>query len=128
MLTQSDENIIYKTTNLSNMRLLKRKYNGCKLTCSLPLQCTFNIKPIYCRIVGNYELSSDSSYNTILTFKEDCVSYLYITVKVYVTIALKTEPDVIVYSITVVQNPGIYPVLAGTNDYIITSHFNFPNC
>lgn len=47
MLSQTDKQIIYNITNLSNMRLLSRKYNNCKVTCILPIQCTFNINPIY---------------------------------------------------------------------------------
>ena len=30
MLSQTDKQIIYNITNLSNMRFLSRKYNNCK--------------------------------------------------------------------------------------------------
>lgn len=111
MLTQSDKRIIYNTTNLSKMRLLKRKYNNCKLTCTLPIQCTFNIKPIYYKIDGNYELSSNENYNTILTFTEDATTYTYIPIKVYITIALQSDPTNIIFSNTLIQVPGTYQTL-----------------
>lgn len=128
MLTQTDERIIYNITNLSNMRLLKRKYNNCKTTCTLPIQCTFNIKPIYYKVDGNYGLSSDEKYNTILTFTENAVSYLYITLKVYITIALQSDPSTIIFENNLIQTPGVYNTPAGTNGFIIKSHFNVPNC
>lgn len=128
MLTQIDEQIIYNITNLSKMRLLKRKYNNCKLTCTLPIQCTFNIKPIYYKINGNYDLSSNEKYNTILTFTEDATTYTYIPIKVYITIALKSDPTNIIFSNTLIQVPGTYQTPAGTNGFIIKSYFNLPGC
>ena len=128
MLSQTDKQIIYNITNLSNMRLLSRKYNNCKVTCTLPIQCTFNINPIYYKINGNYSLSSDEKYNTILIFTEDCVSYLYITIKTYITIALQSDPSTIIFENTLIQTPGVYKTPAGTSGLIIKSHFNVPNC
>jgi len=128
MLSQTDKDIIYKTIKLSNMRVLKRKYNYCKYECTLPIQCTFNIKPTYYKIIGNYGLSSNEQYNTILTFTEDCVVYTYITLKVYITIALQSDPSTIISENTFIQTPGKYQTPAGTDGLIIKSYFNLPNC
>ena len=127
MLSSQDKANIYKTVYSSNMRQLSRKYNNCKNTCALPIQCTFGIKPIYFYIVGNYQQSSNDKYNTILTFTENLTTYLFITLKVFVEVVPKDDPtDISTQTIT--QPPGVYESPAETFDIIIKSYFNVPNC
>ena len=42
--------------------------------------------------------------------------------------ALKSDPNTIIFENTLIQVPGKYVADAGTNDLIIKSHFNLPGC
>lgn len=120
---------VYSTINNSNMKQLSRKYNNCKNTCSLPIQCLFNMPPVFYKVTGgNYEKESDDKYNTILIFTEDVVVQTFITLNVHVTVATTADPDNPIMTTDIVQPPGIYPTPAGSNNLIIKSYFNLPNC
>lgn len=128
MFTPLKNKFIYNSINSSNMRMLSRKYNDCKNTCILPIECTFNVNPVFYKIDGNYDLSSNTNYNTILTFTEDVTIYLYIPLKIYVTVASKLDPDVIVFENTTLQQPGKYIAPAGSEGLIIKLNFNLHKC
>jgi hypothetical protein len=128
MLSSQDKANIYTTIYSSNMKQLSRKYNKCKNTCALPIQCTFNINPIYFYIIGNYQQSSNKIYNTILTITENITIYLFVTLKVFVQIASKDDPNIIIGELTIIQPPGVYNSNAGSDNLIIKSQFNVPNC
>ena len=123
MLSSQDKENIYATTILSNMRQLSRKYYNCKNTCILPIQCTFNITPIFYTISGNYQKSSNDKYNTILIFTEDATTITYVPIYVYVTAALQSDPDNIIFTNNFLQQPGTYETPAGSNNLIIKSYF-----
>lgn len=128
MLSSQDKSNIFTTIYSSNMRQLSRKYNNCKITCTLPIQCTFDIKPLFFYIEGNYKKSSNAQYNTILTITENIKSYVFIALEVFVQVAFKTAPDNIIYQNTIIQTPGVYYSTAGSDDLIVKSYFNLPNC
>lgn len=124
----SDQKYIYSIINSCNMSQLSRKYNNCRNTCALPIQCLFNVPPVFYTVFGNYEKESNNEYNTILVFTEDVSIQTFITIKVYVTIASQDYPNIILFTNTIVQPPGIYPSPAGSAGFIIKSYFNLPNC
>ena len=97
MFTPEEQSNIFTNVYLSNTRQLSRKYNSCKQTCLLPIQCTFNIKPIFFLINGNYNQSSNEKYNTILTFTEDASIYIYVTIIVFYQIASIYDPNTILF-------------------------------
>jgi hypothetical protein len=107
---------------------LSRKYDNCKNTCILPIQCTFNITPIFYIVLENYQKSSNNKYNTILTFTEDCTTTTYVSIYVYVTIALQSDPNNIIFTNNFLQQPGTYDSPAGSSNLIIKSYFNIYNC
>jgi hypothetical protein len=128
MLTNIEKRNIYNSTKSSNMRMLSRKYNNCKNTCVLPIQCTFNINPIFYKIEGNYDLTSNTNYNTIITLTEDATIYLYYAFTVYSTVASKNDPGVIIFSETALRQPGKYFAPAGSENIIIKLYLNLYNC
>lgn len=81
--------------------------------------------PIY-EIRGPYEKSSNSQFNTILTFTQDSTIILFSYLAVHVTVASKDNPSVIVFENDFVQSPNVYPVDAGTANLVITLYFNDP--
>lgn len=128
MLTNLEKRNIYSSTNASKMRFLSRKYNNCKNTCVLPIQCTFNLNPVFYKIDGNFDLSSNTNYNTIITITEDITIYLYAAFIVYTTVSSKDDPGVIAYEITALQQPGKYFAPAGSENLIIKLYFNLYRC
>ena len=124
MFSKSQQAQIFTNIYLGRNKQLYRKFNSCKRTCKLPIQCTFNIEPIFYEIKGNYSLSSNNKYNTILTFTEDATIILYIPLLVHFEVYSKSEPSTILVEGTTLQKPGEYPVLAGSNDLIIKLSFN----
>jgi hypothetical protein len=129
MISDNDQINLYHTINNSNMKQLSRIYNRCNRTCVFPLQCTFGFPSIFYKVLtGNYDKSSNTIYNTILTFTEDVTIQLFTTTKVYVTIALQTDPSVIIDTFEGVQAPGIYTTPAGTLGAVIILYVNFPKC
>ena len=129
MQNEINNKYLYSLINNSNMRQLSRKYNNCKNTCVLPIQCLFNAAPVFYKITGNYNKETNNNiYNTILIFTEDCTIQTFITLNIHTTIALKTAPNNIIFTIDNIQPPGIYVVPAGSQNVIIKSYFNLPNC
>ena len=126
--SNKEKAMIYSSVYSSNMKKLSWKYNNCKNNCIFPIQCTFNIKPLFYKIIGNYQLSSNEEYNTILTITENTTTYLYVTVNVLVTVALKSAPNDIILKDKFLQKPSIYYSPAGTYDLIIKSYFNIYSC
>ena len=124
MFSKSQQAQIFTNIYLGRNKQLYRKFNSCKRTCKLPIQCTFNIEPIFYEIKGNYSLSSNNKYNTILTFTEDATIILYIPLLVHFEVYSKSDPSTILVEGTTLQKPGEYPVLAGSNDLIIKLSFN----
>lgn len=119
---------MYSVINSCNMKQLSRKYNNCKNTCIFPVQCLFNEVPVFYKVTGNYDIGFNKEYNTILTFVEDVIVQTFITLKVHITIAFADTPDIIVYETDIIQVPGIYETMAKTNNFVIKSYFNLPNC
>jgi len=124
----NDKLILYQTINNSKMRELSRKYNSCNRTCVFPLQCTFGLSPIFYKVIGNFQVSSNGIYNTILTFTQDIIIQLFIKTKLYVTIALQSNPSVIIDSFELVAEPGSYTTPAGTAGIVVIVYINFPRC
>lgn len=126
-MKNNNQKYMYAAINNSNMSQLSRKYNNCKNTCSLPIQCLFNMPPVFYKVTGNYEKESDDKYNTILVFTEDVTIQTFITLNVHVLITLKINPS-ISFEYNFIQPPGIYTTPAGTEGLIIKVYFNLPNC
>jgi hypothetical protein len=93
-----------------------------------PLQCTFGLSPIFYKVIGNFQVSSNGIYNTILTFTQDIIIQLFIKTKLYVTIALQSNPSVIIDSFEFVREPGSYTTPAGTAGIVVIVYINFPRC
>lgn len=127
-MLSENQKYLYSAINYSNMKQLSRKYNNCKNTCVFPIQCLFNVEPVFYKVTGNYEKESDDKYNTILIFTEDTTIQTFITINVHVTIASKLDPNTILFTNDIIQPPGIYESPAGTAGLIIKSYFNLPNC
>ena len=128
MQSENQQKYMFSQINSSNMKQISRKYNNCKNTCIFPIQCLFNIPPVFYKITGNCEIESNNKYNTILIITEDVIIQTFITLNVYITIALKQHPDDIIFTNKLIQPPGIYTSPAATSGLIIKSYFNLPNC
>lgn len=129
MISDNDQLNLYHTINNSNMKQLSRIYNSCNRTCVFPLKCTFGLPSIFYKVLtGNYDKSSNTMYNTILTFTEDITIQIFTQTKVYGTVALQSDPYVIISTFEFVQVPGIYTSPAGTLGIIIKVYINYPKC
>lgn len=126
MLTENNQKYLFSAINYSNMKQLSRKYNNCKNTCVFPIQCLFNVIPVFYKVTGNYGKESNDKYNTILVFTENVTVQTFITINVYVTVADANYPNDIIFSNYIVQTPGIYTTPA--SGLIIKTYFNLPNC